>query len=121
MTDAKKPRRFPLLIFLLNTPAVFGQTFLTADGQTDTYRLISSVLGGNPIEPPDCSHPDFGPHITQEWDDELAKYSFVFYIHATPDNDRCMSSDRQRNEIKTYSESPAYLKGFLGDTVTFRW
>ena len=112
---------FALAALLVNPSALFGQTFLTADGQTDTYSLISSVLGGNPIEPPDCSHPGFGPHITQELDSDLGKYSFVFYIHVTPDNDRCMNFDRQRNEIKTYGPSPDYLKGFFGDTVTFRW
>jgi len=109
------------VILLVNPTALFGQTFLTADGQADTYSLIRSVLGGDPIEPPDCSHPDFGPHITQDWDSDLGKYSFVFYIHVTPDNDRCRNFDRQRNEIKTYGPSPDYLKGFLGDTVTFRW
>jgi len=78
---------------------------------TETYALISGVLGGNPIEIPDCAHPDFGPHITQEWDDGLGKHSFVFHIHVEPDNDRC----------KTYDKSPLYLKGFLGDTTTYRW
>ena len=83
--------------------------------------MISGVLGGNPIETPDCGHPDFGPHITQEWDDDLGKHSFVFHIHVTPDDDRCKAFDRQRNEIKTYDKSPEYLKGFLGETVTYRW
>jgi hypothetical protein len=78
-------------------------------------------LGGNPIETPDCGHPDFGPHITQEWDDDLGKHSFVFNIHVELDNDRCQNFDRQRNEIKTYDKSPDYLKGFLGETVTYRW
>jgi hypothetical protein len=39
----------------------------------------------------------------------------------TPDNDRCTGFDRQRLEIKTDGHSPAYVKGFLGDRVTFRW
>ena len=94
---------------------------LVADGVTETYALISGVLGGNPIEIPDCAHPDFGPHITQEWDDGLGKHSFVFHIHVEPDNDRCKTFDRQRNEIKTYSSSPDYLKGFLNETVIYRW
>ena len=94
---------------------------LVADGVTETYALISGVLGGNPIEIPDCAHPDFGPHITQEWDDGLGKHSFVFHIHVEPDNDRCKTFDRQRNEVKTYDKSPPYLKGFLGDTTTYRW
>jgi hypothetical protein len=51
----------------------------------------------------------------------LAAYVFAFWIHVTPDNDRCINFDRQRNEIKTYGPSPAYLKGFLGDTVSFQW
>jgi hypothetical protein len=97
------------------------QRFLNADGQTDTYTLINNALGGTAEEVPDCSHPDFGPHITQAWDSDLGKYVFVFHIHVTPDNDRCVVFDRQRNEIKTYGPSPDYLKGFLGDTVTFRW
>lgn len=51
----------------------------------------------------------------------MEKDVFVFHIHVEPDNDRCQNFDRQRNEIKTYSSSPEYLKGFLGETVTYRW
>ena len=94
---------------------------LIAEGQRDTYGLISSKLGGDPVETPDCVHPRFGPHITQEWDDLLKKHIFVFHIHVEPDNDRCLKFDRQRTEIKTYDKSPRYLKGFLGETVTYRW
>jgi hypothetical protein len=109
-------------LFLLgNTPVLTAQTFLIADGTTDTYTLIQSVLGNGTIEPPDCSHPDFGPHITQAFDADLGKSVFVFNIHVTPDNDRCVNFDRQRNEIKTFGPSPDYLKGFLGDNVTYRW
>lgn len=117
----KTPRRLILLALLLYAPALFAQVYLTADGQTNTYALINSTLGGTAVETPDCSHRDFGPHITQEFDDDLGAYSFVFYAHVTPDNDRCVNFDRQRNEIKTYGPSAAYLKGFYGDTVTFRW
>jgi hypothetical protein len=99
--------------------------YLIAGNQRDevqnTYALISGVLGGNPLETPDCAHPEFGPHITEEWDDILEKNSFVFHIHVKPDNDGCLRFDRQRNEIKTYGASPPYLKGFLGETVTYRW
>ena len=112
----------PTLDQTTNGGSAAGQgIYLIADGQTETYTLISNVLGGNPIEHPDCGHPDFGPHITQEWDGDLEKHSFVFYIHVAPDNDRCQNFDRQRNEIKTYSSSPEYLKGFLGEAVTYRW
>lgn len=102
------------------TPVSLGQVILTADGQVDAYTRIRSVLGASP-ETPDCSHPQFGPHITQAVDDDLKKYVFIFNIHVTPDNDRCVNFDRQRLEIKTEGSSPDYLKGFLNDTVTFRW
>ena len=102
-------------------PALAQAVVLSADGQTDTYTLINQTLGGTAEETPDCSHPDFGPHITQQWDDALGEFVFAFWIHVTPDNDRCINFDRQRNEIKTYGPSPAYLKGFLNDTVSFQW
>lgn len=95
--------------------------YLIADGKTDTYELIDRVLGGNAIESPDCSHPSFGPHITQAFDNTLGKSVFLFHIHVTPDNDRCSKFDRQRNEIKTYGPSPAYLKAFFKDKTTYRW
>jgi hypothetical protein len=116
--------RKALLVFTVScwfTPAVRAQTYLSADGQTDTYSLIDRTLGGTAEETPDCSHPAFGRHITQTFDSDLGEPVFVFHIHVTPDNDRCVAIDRQRNEIKTYGPSPPYLKGFYGDTVTFRW
>jgi len=109
------------LPLLFNAPALIAQTVLAADGQTDTYTLINSVLGGTAEETPDCAHPDFGPHITQDFDSNLNDNVFVFWIHVTPDNDRCQAFDRQRDEIKTYDQSPQYLQGFYGDSVTFRW
>ena len=103
-----------------STPVLFAQVILTADNQVDAYTRIKSVLGASP-ETPDCSHPAFGPHITQTIDNDLEKYVFLFNIHVTPDNDRCSAFDRQRLEIKTEGSSPAYVKGFLNDSVTFRW
>lgn len=97
---------------------------LSADGKTNTYTLINSVLGGtgDVLETPDCGHTTFGPHITQIYDELLKKQVFAFHIHVTPDNDRCNSStDRQRNEIKTYDRSPDSLKASLNETVEYRW
>ena len=105
---------------LCAAPALRAQVFLTADGQTDAYRLVKNAFGSNP-ETPDCSHPEFGEHITQTFDSILGKSAFVFNIHVTPDNDRCTNFDRQRLEIKTDSGSPAYVKGFLNDSVSYRW
>jgi len=110
-----------LTCFFLYANRCGAQVTLTADGKTDTYTLLASVLGKDPIDGPDCSHPSFGPHITQGFDDTLNKYVFNFFIHVTPDNDRCINFDRQRNEIKVDSNSDDYLKGYLNDTMTYQW
>jgi len=118
------------LLVLLCAPLCFSQTYLSADGQTDTYSLITSKLapGYNPIEVPDASHPAGAPHIRQVLDPDLEHYVFQFQLHliqVTPtpiDNDPSTGdTDRQRNEIKTYASSPEYLKAYAGDTVTYRW
>src|SRR5215471_19138528 len=107
-----------LFAALVSWPSLYAQTILTADGQTDTYTLINSTFGGIAEEVPDCSHPEFGPHITQTFDDTLSNYVFDFSIHVTPDNDRCVNFDRQRNEIKTNSNN---LVAFQGQTLEERW
>ena len=35
--------------------------------------------------------------------------------------DRCINSDRQRNEIKTYDKSPDNLLGVEGEEVVYKW
>ena len=96
---------------------------LKADGPGNTYALITSVLapGENPIEAPDCSHNSFGEHIDELFDSELNTNVFRFYIHTAIDNDRCINFDRQRNEIKTYSQSPDNLLGIEGERVMYKW
>jgi uncharacterized membrane protein len=121
----RKAQNFAFVALLLSfcVPSLFAQgpVILSADGTTDTYTLLDNTLGGTAEETPDCSHPAFGPHITQASDADLGKPVFVFHIHATPDNDRCINFDRQRVEIKTYGPSPDYLKAFIGETVTYDW
>ena len=107
-------------VVLCLAPALRAQVFLTADGRTNSYTLVRNAFGANP-ETPDCSHPEFGEHITQAYDSTLRKSAFVFHAHVTPDNDRCTNFDRQRLEIKTDGGSPAYVKGFLNDSVSYRW
>lgn len=96
---------------------------LSADGPGDTYELITSVLapGANPVEPPDCNHQEFGRHIDEVFDDDLGANVFRFHIHVDPDNDRCINFDRQRNEIKSYNQSPNNLLGVEGETVIYSW
>lgn len=125
MNDHQIPFRiipFIACIFLVTNQA-YPQTTVTldADGPGNTYELLSQKLGGTPYEVPDCGHPEFGRHITEEWDDILQQYVFVFYIHAAIDNDRCTNFDRQRNEIKTYGPSPANLKGTQGEIHIYQW
>ncbi|MCF6360908.1 MAG: T9SS type A sorting domain-containing protein [Cyclobacteriaceae bacterium] len=100
-----------------------AQTLLQADGPGDTYELINSVLapGFDVVEVPDCSHDIFGRHIDEVFDADLNTNVFRFYIHTTPDNDRCINFDRQRNEIKTYDKSPDDLLGVEGELVEYKW
>lgn len=96
---------------------------LIADGPGNTYSLITSVLapGSNPIETPDCSHNAFGEHIDEVFDTDLNANVFRFFIHTTPDDDRCINFDRQRNEIKSYSPSPDNLLGIENEKVIYNW
>lgn len=94
---------------------------LIADGSADAYAHIDKILGGTAYEVPDCSHPDFGKHIREQYDSSLQENIFVFSIHVKEDNDRCINMDRQRNEIKTYGPSPDNIKAFNGDAVVYKW
>ncbi len=101
-----------------------AQTLLEANGPGNTYELINSVFapnGGDVVETPDCAHPEFGRHISESWDNDLGKNIFEFHIHVSPDNDRCINFDRQRLEIKTYDQSPDYLKLVAGETAEYKW
>ena len=102
---------------------VFSQVILKADGPGETYELISSVLtsGGDAVEVPDCGHQEFGRHIDEAFDAALDAYVFRFFVHKTPDNDRCVNFDRQRNEIKTYDKSADHLLATLDETVEYKW
>lgn len=111
------------LVLIGNPFSSKAQVTLNADGPGNTYELINSVFapGYNAVEDPECVHGSFGRHIAEVYDAELSKNVFEFYIHVTPDNDRCINFDRQRVEIKTYDASPNNLKGTLGETVTYKW
>lgn len=109
-----------LFCMLLGTMQLYAQITLEADGAGNTYELINDRFGAEP-EDPDCSHTAFGRHITEAFDSQLGKNVFIFHIHADIDNDRCTNFDRQRNEIKGGSGSPAGLKHTEGETAYVRW
>jgi len=110
-----------LAVLLVHSDAV---THLRADGVTDTYTLIDAALlerSGTVVETPDCKHEEFGPHITQVFDDHLNRHVFAFHSHIRQDDDRCINTDRQRVEIKTYDRSPQEQLGYNGEYVTYSW
>ncbi|KHJ38749.1 hypothetical protein PBAC_10880 [Pedobacter glucosidilyticus] len=127
-----------IIIFLLSQELCsYGQTVLNADNiANNTYELINSVLApgaSSPaVETPDQigvsanssegSHASFGRHIQEVYDATLAKNVFAFYAHLASDNDvSTTSTDRQRIEIKTFSSSPANLKGTTGEIIQYKW
>jgi hypothetical protein len=113
-------RKLLPLALLGTIPLGHASTTLSADSVSDAYSNIRNKLGST-IEAPDCAHPEFGPHITQEQDATLGKQVFVFHAHVKPDNDRCLKSDRQRNEIKVDAQSPAAQRAVQGDRMTYNW
>ena len=100
---------------------------LDADGDMvglDTYDLIRAFGGPNPIEAPDLypvNHPGVR-HIVEDFDATIGNH-FVFTIHRDIDidRDRLDITDRQRNEIKTYSSSEEAVKGYENETFIYRW
>ena len=108
---------------ILKTGISNAQVTLDADGPGNTYELINSKLAPSytAVENPECIHPSFGRHIAEVFDTDLNKYVFEFYSHVAEDNDRCISLDRERIEIKTYEASPDSLKGRYGNTLTVKW
>src|SRR5579883_2140459 len=86
------------LAVLVCGSAAKAQSTINADGNGNTYEAFAAHWGVQPYEVPDCSDVSFGRHITDEFDTSLNKYVFIFHLHLTPDNDRCLSDDRQRTE-----------------------
>ena len=114
-----------VILSLFTLSQAWTQEVIKANGPGNTYQELTSFLapGYNPIESPDCNHNAFGDHIDEVYDSSLGNYAYRFFIHVSPDNDRCIPTitDRQRNEIKTYSPSPANLKGVQGEKVIYKW
>lgn len=120
-------RFFILAVVMLPLTVMAGEPdgTLVADGKSPaTYQLITS--SGYMYECPDYSRNHASKpflHIQQVMDEVLKKYVFQFFIHAKIDDDRGIVSttDRQRNEIKTFNKSPESMIGFEGDYLVFKW
>jgi hypothetical protein len=113
--------------FFVSTFFTYSQVTLDANGVTNTYDLINSVLapGATAEETPDQFHTAFGQHIIQVQDTSLNQWVFEFYLHisvpAELQDEVTGDTDRQRCEIKTYAPSPANLKGVPGQTMINQW
>lgn len=130
-------KHFILFFGLIVSYSITAQVTLDANGPGNTYELINSVLAptsGNVIEAPGitgstCDNhstyvgTDGNRHIDELFDSDLGINVFRFLLHVDEDIDRdkCNTTDRQRNEIKTYAPSPDNLKGTLGETVQYKW
>lgn len=116
-------KKYFIVLLLIIHQQIISQVVLNADGPGNTYELITSVLapGYNPIDVPDCNHNAFGRHIDEIFDADLNSNVFRFFMHVSPDNDRCLNFDRQRNEIKSYDKSPDNLLGIEGEIVAYKW
>ena len=79
--DGMKPG-FAFAIPLICAAVLHAQTQLqtpvhfTADGLTQPETFVGNILQAAP-ETPDCSHLNFGPHLTQAPDSTLGSYVFV--------------------------------------------
>lgn len=117
------PEPIPIPIPEPEKDNVLSEILLEAKGEGKTYELINSVFapGYNVVEVPDCNHEAFGRHIDEVFDAQLNKNVFRFFMHKSPDNDRCIKFDRQRNEIKAYDKSPVGLLGVKNEKVVYTW
>lgn len=111
----------------LGTFEILSTVRLDSDGAggIDTYTLIRNAFGPDSIEAPDLypnNHPGM-PHIIEDTDADVGNH-FVFKIHRDQDWDRDTyptTTDRQRNEIKTYEGSTESLKARQGESFFITW
>ena len=114
--------RYFLSIFVVLFTVINGQAQVLCSATSDTgsgYPAFQAAGFG--IENPDCIHTDFGPHITQVYDEILAKNVFLFHSHINADNDRCLNTDRVRMEVKGGPNTDEELIHPLGATAYYRW
>ncbi|PWQ97600.1 discoidin domain-containing protein [Leucothrix arctica] len=134
---------------LVNSAFIKSSIYL--DGAGDFEGKFGEVTDGTlpciygAVEHTDDSYPEFGPHIKMESDSDLGSDVFYFYLnqddhtpltssgraYPSPDTDRCRTdaepgedsyrTDRQRMEIKAFSESYDHQLGVEGETHYMAW
>ena len=95
---------------------------ITMSANSDSGSAYEQVINaGLDFESPDCVHTDFGAHITQKYDDILDRNVFAFHSHIDDDNDRCITFDRVRMEIKGGPNTNEESQHLLGSESYYRW
>lgn len=138
--DLDAPPQYHLINSVYVDPTLYQNGVGSFNTGSDTFPCAYGA-----VEHTDLSHPEFGPHITMSSDTDLGTDVFNFILHQTdhtpltgsgqaaptPDTDKCRTDvdpnvldyrrDRQRVEIKAYSESPEKLKSVEGETFYYSW
>ena len=109
-----------------------GLYTLSADGASDTYKLIEksgfyAETTGKQTPDDFMSHPSF-QHISQIFDETLLKHVFAFDIHIdyeeggkkVTDGNKSELVDRQRNEIKCMDNVEGTV-AVDGETIRYKW
>lgn len=108
-----------LIFFLI--PSLGGSQILLSATSDDGSGYDAVKAAGLDFESPDCIHTGFGPHISQEYDDEMERNIFRFHSHIVEDNDRCQVFDRVRMEIKGGPNTNPEAQHLLGSESFYRW
>jgi hypothetical protein len=113
--------------------SLYAQATVSATASSGgAYSVFTTARFG--IEGPDDSssacqgggtgnHQAFGEHVTQAADAELGQNVFEFHSHIDDDNDRCVTFDRVRMEIKggPSGQTDPDLEHDFGVTSYYRW
>ncbi|MFK7979180.1 MAG: T9SS type A sorting domain-containing protein [Saprospiraceae bacterium] len=113
-------RNIFLFLLLIVAPSIQAQVLCSAIGEAGSGYPAFTTAGFG-IENPDCVHGDFGPHITQVFDETLNRNVFLFHSHIDADNDRCLKDDRVRMEVKGGPNTNEELIHPNGTTAYYRW
>jgi len=96
-----KKFRFPLIAILFSISQIStAQVTLDANGPGNTTNDINNVLapGFDAVEEV-CNHTAFGDHIDEVYDNTLGINVFRFFMHVSPDNNKCVTNNRRNSRI----------------------
>lgn len=95
------------------------------DNSSDARPVFYAALGNNAVDDQHCREAQTINRLTEVVDNTLQRYVFAFMLKRDEDVDCAAdstgSTDRQRLEVKVYSDSPESLKGREGEIHYYRW